>query len=466
MGTSALKGVRLEVDGSEVRPVASRRMPYGRDGAINRDPEVWVRTALDVVQLLGGEGCVAVGVTGQLGGLVLLDGKGQPLRPAALWCDRHGSRAVQRFTREHPDLDFAARTGNRATEDYTLARWLVAMEMEPDLPGLVGGVMAVKDYVRGRLCQAPDMVTEANEASDTQLFDVVGEKWDEGIVEAAGVPRHALPGLVSPERVVGKVKAGGLVVPCIAGVGDQVAAAWGVGAWEPGTASVSLGTSGVVLLRTMAADVPEHCGELGLKVHSTGVPGEREVSGSIPALGLALEWAAGMVGGRSPGATGPAGRDVAGNPRFFPYSPLGVRGSVSEVPPGFLAAGGEGVGREEVASGVVSGLAFELATILEELASAGLRVERVVCSGGGARSATLLRLLAACVPVPVYRTTLPSASAVGVALLAARGVGAEAVARPRVKPVPTGDRPRALTSWQEERRCRRGQQAVQGWQEP
>ena len=67
MGTSALKGVRLEVDGSEVRPVASRRMPYGRDGAINRDPEVWVRTALDVVQLLGGEGCVAVGVTGQLG---------------------------------------------------------------------------------------------------------------------------------------------------------------------------------------------------------------------------------------------------------------------------------------------------------------------------------------------------------------------------------------------------------------
>jgi xylulokinase len=372
---------------------------------------------------------------------------------------------VQRFTREHPDLDFVARSGNRATEDFTLARWLVAMDMEPDLPGLVGGVMAVKDYVRQRLCQAADMVTEANEASDTQLFDVVAEEWDEEIVEAAGVPRHALPGLVSPESVVGQVEARGLAVPCIAGVGDQVAAAWGVGAWEPGTASVSLGTSGVVLLRTMAADVPEHCGELGLKVHNTGVPGEREVSGSIPALGLALEWAAGMVGGRSPGAGRPAGRDLAGGPRFFPYSPLGVQGSVNEVPPGFLAAERE-VGREEVAAIVVSGLAFELATILQELALAGLRVERVVCSGGGARSAALLQLLASCVPVPVYRTTLPSASAVGVALLAARAVGAEAVARPRLKPVPTGDRPRALTDWQEERRRQRGQQAAQGRRGP
>ena len=114
--------------------------------------------------------------------------------------------------------------------------------------------MLPKDYVRLRL--TGDWAIDVADASGTLLFDVAHRRWSDEVLAALEVPHDWLPPVHESTE--------------IAGAGDQQAAALGVGVIEPGTVSVVLGTSGVVL-----AALPAFAHDREARVHAFchAVPG-------------------------------------------------------------------------------------------------------------------------------------------------------------------------------------------------
>ena len=172
----------------------------------------------------------AVGLSGQMHGLVVLDDRDRVLRPAILWNDqRTGAECAE--IEELIGLErLIELTGNRALTGFTAPKLLWLRNREPDVFARIAHVLLPKDYVRFRLTGAHAI--DVADASGTLLFDVGRRRWSEDVCAALEIPLEWLP--PASESVE------------IAGAGDQAAGALGVGIDRTGFLSVVLGTSGVV----------------------------------------------------------------------------------------------------------------------------------------------------------------------------------------------------------------------------
>ena len=204
-------------------------------------------------------------------GLVCLDEDGELLRPAILWNDQRTAAECAEIE-ELVGLDrLIALTGNRALTGFTAPKLLWLRRHEPEIYARIHRIVLPKDYVRLRM--TGEWAIDAADASGTLLFDVANRRWSDEVVRALDIPSEWLPP-VSESTVV-------------AGAGDQQAAALGVGVVEPGTVSVVLGTSGVVL-----AALPEYTHDPHARVHAFchALPGTWEAMGVMLNAAGSLRW--------------------------------------------------------------------------------------------------------------------------------------------------------------------------------
>ncbi len=172
------------------------------------------------------------------------------LRPAILWNDGRSFAECDELRARVPDL--AKRTGNIAMPGFTAPKMLWVARHEPEIAKATKRVLLPKDYVRLRL--SGEAVSEMSDAAGTLWLDVGKRAWDEVLLQATGLTLDAMPRLVEGSEVSAYLspsvaKAWGLgdeKIPIAGGGGDNAASAIGVGATEPGSGFVSLGTSGVV----------------------------------------------------------------------------------------------------------------------------------------------------------------------------------------------------------------------------
>src|SRR5260221_5652821 len=95
VSTTATKALLIDAEGV-VQAVASSEYPFSTPHPLwaEQDPAIWWEgTVQSVRRVLAGSGAnpadvAAIGLTGQMHGLVLLDSAGQVLRPAILWNDQ------------------------------------------------------------------------------------------------------------------------------------------------------------------------------------------------------------------------------------------------------------------------------------------------------------------------------------------------------------------------------------------
>jgi xylulokinase len=296
--------------------------------------------------------------------------------------------------------------------------------------------MLPKDYVRLRL--TGEWVIDAADASGTLLFDVARRRWSEEVVDALELPREWFPPVLeSPDRA-GTTTASDTVsrgISVAAGAGDQPAAALGVGIDGPGPVSVVLGTSGVVL-----AALPGYAHDPTGGVHAFchAVPGVWQAMGVMLSAAGSLEWLRDRLAAETSFAALDA-EAAAWLPGvegllFAPYL-AGER-----TPHADPDARGAFVGlqlrhdRGALVRAVLEGVAFGLRDVLDAVRALGVAPVAGRVSGGGARSALWLRIVASALDLPLERTESEAGSAFGAALLGgvAAGVFAdphEAVAR-------------------------------------
>jgi xylulokinase len=432
VGTTGVKAVAISPSGHVVA-TAERSYPLStpQPGWSEQDPDDWVRASREALGALGVEPA-GIGLSGQMHGLVALDARDRPLRPAILWNDqRTGAECAE--IEERIGLErLLELTGNRALTGFTAPKLLWLRRHEPDVYGRVAHVLLPKDYVR--LALTGERAIDVADASGTLLFDVAARRWSDEVVDALELPRDWLPPVYeSPD------------VPAMPGAGDQAAAALGVGIDAPGPVSVVLGTSGVVFaaLPSFAAD-PE--GRVHAFCHA--VPGGWHAMGVMLSAAGSLRWLRDVVGGAYEGLIAEAEGWPPGAEGlvFLPY--LAGERTPHADPDARGAFAGLSLrhDRGALARAVLEGVAFGLRDSLELLRELG--VEAVVgrASGGGARSRLWLRIVASVLGIPLELTAVEEGSAYGAALLAGVATGLfadvhEAVAacvrvRDRVEPDP------------------------------
>ena len=462
LGTSSIKCVLTDPPG-RVQAVAQRE--YAIDtphpGWAEQDPQAWWQACTEATSeaVTGAADEVeAVSFSGQMHGTVLLDAEGRPLRPAIIWADQRSAHQCEQIYEIVGRDQLAAVTCNPVAAGFMAASLMWLKEHESDTLAQTWRVLLPKDYVRYRLCGA--IGSEPSDAVSTLLFDTRRRQWADAIIDALGLPQAAFPAITPSHAVVGEVtseaaeetglRAG---TPVVAGGGDQPAAAIANGAIAPGTLLSTIGTGGQLLT---PASTPTY--DVALRTHTFChvVPDRWFLMGATLSAGLSLRWLRDRVlGGKerldydqlsASAADVPAGAEGL---IFLPYL-VGER--TPHLDP--LARGcfvgltlRHGVGH--LARAVMEGVAFAMRDSLQIFRELGLSFDRVIASGGGARSALWRQIQADVYGLPVATVNVEEQAGVGAAMLAGVGIGtyrdfADAIEKvvevtPRAKP----DRERA-----------------------
>ncbi|BCL18939.1 xylulokinase [Streptomyces tuirus] len=242
----------LVVDASTGRVVASGQAPHTVSSGAGRetDPRQWWDALCEALHQCGeaAHEAAAVSVGGQQHGLVTLDGRGSPVRPAMLWNDVRSAPQARRLTEELGGAKFwAERTGSVPAASFTVTKWAWLAEHEPEAVRATKAVRLPHDYLTERL--TGQGTTDRGDVSGTGWWASGTEAYDEEILAHVGLDPALLPRVVRPGEVAGTVhrhdlpfSKGTLVAP---GTGDNAAAALGLGV-RPGVPVMSLGTSGTV----------------------------------------------------------------------------------------------------------------------------------------------------------------------------------------------------------------------------
>ena len=372
-------------------------------GWAEQDPDDWWRATERALASLPEP--AAVGLSGQMHGLVVLDRSDRVLRPAILWNDQR-TAAECRQIEERIGLErLVTLTGNRALTGFTAPKLLWLRTHEPETYGRIAHVLLPKDYVRLRL--TGERAIDAADASGTLLFDVANRRWSEEVLDALELPRAWLPeAYESPD------------VPGAPGAGDQAAGALGVGVDRPGRVSVVLGTSGVVF-----AALPAFAADAEARVHAFchAVPGGWHAMGVMLSAAGSLRWLRDAVVGESydellrEAERWPA---QAEGVLFQPY--LAGERTPHADPDARAAFVGLGLRHDSGAlvRAVLEGVAYGLRDSLELLRELGVDAQVGRVSGGGARSGLWLRIVASVLGLPLERTAVEEGAAFGAALLA------------------------------------------------
>lgn len=402
-----------------------------------QDPFDWwismvksIRQALEQAGVLG-SAVTAIGLTGQMHGLVLLDEHGKVLRPAILWNDQRTSAQCDEMRSRLGRQRLIQITGNDALTGFTAPKILWVQQNEPEIYSRARHILLPKDYIRYRL--TGDYAMDKADGSGTILFDLKTRDWSPEVLTTLGIPANWLPPTFEGPAVTGLVSASaaaetGLAqgIPVVGGGGDQSAQAVGVGAVQPGIIALTLGTSGVVFASTESPLIePE--GRLHAFCHA--VPNRWHFMGVMLSAAGSLQWYRDTL---APGVSFDTLVNEAGNIKagseglfFLPY----LTGERTPYPDPLVRAAWVGLTvrhtRAHMTRAVLEGVAFGIKDSFTLILQAGLgSIKQVRISGGGAKSELWRQIMADVLGVELVTVNTTEGAAFGAALLAGVGAGA------------------------------------------
>ncbi len=402
-----------------------------------QDPrEWWKGTAASVREALAaagarGDDVAAVGLTGQMHGLVLLDAKREVLRPAILWNDQRTGAECAEIEKLVGRKELVREVGNVALTGFTAPKILWVRNHEPEVFAKARLVLLPKDYIRLRLTGEAAM--DKADGSGTILFELAARRWSKLVLQKLDIPAEWLPPTFEGPETTGTVTGEAAAetglregTPVMAGGGDQAAGAVGAGAVRPGVVSLTLGTSGVVFATTDAPLVePE--GRLHAFCHA--VPGRWHFMGVTLSAAGSLQWYHDALTPRESFAdvVAEAERAPAGSEGllFLPY----LSGERTPYPDPLARGGFVGLTlrhtRAHLTRAVLEGVAFSMKDCFSLLQGAGLgAVTEVRIAGGGAKSPLWRKIVASALGLPMVTVNSTEGAAYGAALLGGVGAGA------------------------------------------
>jgi len=419
---------------------------YPRPGWVEHDPEeIWQVSRKVMAQALAASGIehgklAAIGITNQRETVVVWDRRtGQPVHRAIVWQSRQSAPICERLIADGLDSRFREKTGLLIDPYFsgTKIRWL--LDSDPDLQrraelgelifGTIDSWLLWK--MTGASAQAGALHrTEPTNASRTLLYDIHAQQWDEELCEILNIPMSMLPEVLPSAGIFGEtdniegLPAG---VPIAGIAGDQQAALYGQGCWEPGQAKNTYGT-GCFMLMNMGLQHPVSRNGLLTTIccDADGAPAYA-LEGSIFIAGAAIQWLRDELKIIEDAAeTDALARQIEGNdgvylvPAFAglgaPYWDMNARGALVGLT--------RGAGRAHLARAALEAIAYQTRDIAQIMTlDSGIELNELRVDGGASMNDFMMQFQADMLGVTVDRPKMIETTSSGSAYLAGMAVG-------------------------------------------
>ncbi|MBD2463196.1 xylulokinase [Oscillatoria sp. FACHB-1407] len=435
LGTGGVRAIAVDLQGTLIaQAVENYPLLTPKPGWTEQSPSDWINASFSALstlaQQVSRDRVIALGLSGQMHGMVPLDAEGQVIRPAILWNDQRTGSAVAAIEAIIPRSDLIQRTGNPAITGFQLPKLVWLSQEEPQAFERLRHVLLPKDYLGYVL--TGDRATEPSDASGTGCLNLASRQWDADILQGLNLSAEWFPMVIESTAIAGRLKPEiaerlGLLagLPVIAGGGDNAAAAIGLGISSNNLnqGSLSIGTSGVIFV-PCDRPIPDPQGRVHLFCHADG---GYHLLGVTLAAGGALRWY------RDTLATGIAFEDLM---LLAEQSPAGAHGVLflphlaGERSP-YLDPDARGAWvnlslahtQADMVRAVLEGVAFGLREALD-VVNGIAPVQQLTATGGGARSPLWLQILSDVLQTKLVAPKAEEGAAYGAAILAMVGVGA------------------------------------------
>jgi len=441
IGTSATKVLVIDDTGAiRARHTEGYPLATPQPGWAEQDPAHWwqaVATGLEAVRatLDGSLEIKAIGLSGQMHGLVPLDAADTVIRPAILWNDQRTARECAWITARAGGLDsLLAMTNNPMLLGYTGGKIVWLRDHEPANYARLTRFLNPKDYIRLRL--TGEHATDVSEASGTGLFDVRSRRWSDELLARLDIPRSLVPKAYESHEITGSLRDDiadrfglprGLAV--VGGGGDAVIQTTGSGLVDPGIAQTIIGTAGI------AAAALDHCAanpEGRLQIFCNNAPGRWHCMGVSMNAGGSFAWLRRTLSAFSDGEV-----DFDAMTALAEKVPPGAEGLLflpyligERCPHPDPNARGAFVGLTlrhgtgHLIRAAMEGVVFSIREMLELMAPLGLAADTIRASGGGAASPLWRQIQAEALGAEIETVSgAAEGGALGAALVAGVGSG-------------------------------------------
>ncbi len=441
-GTTGSTALVFDSAGAVVgRAYAEITQLYPQPGWVAHDPEeIWQKSLRVVAEALAaakvGPGELkAIGITNQRETTVIWDRKsGHPVQPAIVWQSRQTAPICEALRGEGHEPLFRERTGLVLDAYFSGSkiRWILDRSSELQARAEAGELAfgTIDTWLLWKLTGGRIHATEPTNASRTLLYNIHERRWDPELLARLRVPAALLPELRPSAGVFGETVAHeGLPagVPIAGIAGDQQAALYGQGCWEPGMAKNTYGTGCFVMMNMGGEDVLSRGGLLTtICCDAAGRPAYA-LEGSIFIAGAAIQWLRDDLGliqqasdTEALARSVPDTRGVYVVPAFAglgaPYWDMEARGAVVGLT--------RGAGRAHLVRATLESLAYQTKDVFDVMiADSGIPIRELRVDGGAAANDFLMQFQADLLGVPVDRPALVETTAAGAAFLAGLGSG-------------------------------------------
>jgi glycerol kinase len=440
-GTTSSRALLFERDG-RVAGVAQHEFAqhFPKPGWVEHDPEeIWdsqLRAARDVMARarVDARDVAAIGITNQRETTVVWEREsGHPIHRAIVWQSRQTAPICERLRAQGLEPEVRSRTGLVIDAYFSATKVRFILDAVPGAQrraergelcfGTVDSWLLYK-LTRGRV-----HATDASNASRTMIYDIHAHDWHAGLLGALAIPREMLPVVHDSSGVVAESDPEwfGHELPIAGIAGDQQAALFGQGCFEPGRAKNTYGTGCFLLLHTGDQARASASGLVTTVAWSLSGRFEYALEGSVFVTGAAVQWlrdGLGLV--KDAAETEAAARAVPDTggvylvPAFVglgaPYWDERARGAIVGLT--------RGTTREHLIRATLESIAYQTRDVVECMATdAGLRPGPLRVDGGASRNDFLMQFQADVLGVAVERPLLTETTAFGAAALAGLAVG-------------------------------------------
>ena len=248
IGTTTISLVVLDGESGELREIVN--VPNGADlcarmaGEHIQDPEVIAQKAMTHAgQLMAKYPIDAIGLDGQMHGILYVDASGSAVSTLYTWQDQRGELPLGGSTYAG---ELSRRTGHHVATGYGMTThfWHVINRCVPEN---AAKLCTIYDYVGMKLTRKSQPLTHISTAASLGLTDNVQGRWDMDALKHADIDPAMLPEVTPDFALIGQTPEG---IPVACGIGDNQASFIGTLRDMAGSVLVNMGTGGQVSMLT------------------------------------------------------------------------------------------------------------------------------------------------------------------------------------------------------------------------
>lgn len=437
-GTTSSRTLVFSLEG-EILFSAQEEFPqiYPQDGWVEHDPEAIWSTVLSTLQQAYGFAVeskfsvAAIGITNQRETTVVWDRKtGAPIYNAIVWQDRRTAERCKVLAEKMPAQDLQAKTGLLHDPYFSGSKmaWILDHVDGARAKAEVGDLCfgTVDSFLIWRLTGGQRHVTDATNASRTNLFDIHTQAWDDDLLSLFNVPRNGLPDVLDCAADFGTCTVLDTDIPITGVAGDQQSAAIGQACFKPGDIKSTYGTGCFVILNTGETAITSKNRLLTTVGYRLNGKTSYALEGSIFMAGASVQWLRDemkLVDDARETEAVCESLDSTGGVYLVPaFTGLGAPHWAPDAR-GAIFGMTRDTGRDHLIRATVESVVYQTHDLFDAMAKDGVTPTALRVDGGMAANSWMCSYLSDILDMPVLRPTILETTALGAAYLAGLGAG-------------------------------------------